>query len=286
MTVGSLVGVATILLISASGADAAKRSIADIRKSLNTKDGKSTKGSYSRSSTKRVSASAKCSSSAWTEEYESHMDSYIKAVADVVAGVCDPAWYGSPVEATKTMRGWASAYAKAAAKATAECTTKTSGGGKAEGCAYSEADSNAAARAYAEVHAKASAEAFAEFCSCGNAEAWSFNEANIFLDLWAEAYAEASAAACASGNQKSSAEAYADCYGNVISETFAFAAAKASANAGCGAGYKNIDAQTEVQARVNAETNEYSSCQIRTNKKGLSKATAKGNGNGSSKARH
>ena len=34
------------------------------------------------------------------------------AVADVVAGVCDPAWYGSPVAAKETMRGWASAYAE------------------------------------------------------------------------------------------------------------------------------------------------------------------------------
>ena len=88
---------------------------------------------------------------------------------------------------------------QAAARASAECTTKVSGGGKAEGCALSQTNSDAAASAYAEVHAKATAEAFAEFCSCADAEAWSFTSADLFLDLWSEAYVEVSAAACASG---------------------------------------------------------------------------------------
>lgn len=73
------------------------------------------------------------------------------------------------------------------------------GGAKARGCAYSEADSSAAARAYATVHAEASAEAFAKHCNCANADAWSFGNADLFLELWASAYAEASTTACASG---------------------------------------------------------------------------------------
>ena len=85
-----------------------------------------------------------------------------------------------------------------------------------------------------------------------------------------------------SGNQKSSAEAYASCYGDVISETFAFAAAKASADAGCYSGYKNIDVRTDVEARVKADTNEYSGCTIRTKKTGLSKADADGGANAGS----
>lgn len=84
------------------------------------------------------------------------------------------------------------------------------------------------------------------------------------------------------GNQKSTAEATAECYGDVISETFAFAAAKASANAGCYKGYKDLDTRTEVEATVEAETQETSSCDFRTKKTGLSRATATGNGNGGS----
>lgn len=75
----TLAAVATVLLLSASCADAAKRSFDDLSKGLNTKNSKSTKGSFSKSKTKRVSASAKCSSSAWASQYESHMDSYIQA---------------------------------------------------------------------------------------------------------------------------------------------------------------------------------------------------------------
>lgn len=91
------------------------------------------------------------------------------------------------------------ACVQAAATTHAACTTRVSGGGRARGCAYSEADSYAAAAAYATVHAEAAAEAFAQYCTCGNAEAWNFGEADLFVELWASAYATSSSVACASG---------------------------------------------------------------------------------------
>lgn len=70
---------AAALVLAASGVDAAKRGFSDIAKTLNTKSAKSSKGSFSKSGTTRVSASVKCTASGWAEQYEDHMDSYIKA---------------------------------------------------------------------------------------------------------------------------------------------------------------------------------------------------------------
>ena len=81
----------------------------------------------------------------------------------------------------------------------ASCTSAVSGGGKAQGCAWAEADAYAVSVAYAEAHASATAEAFASWCVCENAEAWAFGSADLMLALIAEAHAEAKSIACASG---------------------------------------------------------------------------------------
>lgn len=88
---------------------------------------------------------------------------------------------------------------QAAASTEASCSSRVSGGGTAHGCAYSEANALAAASAYATVHANATADAFAKYCTCANAEAWSFGDADLFVDLWVNAYATSSSTACAQG---------------------------------------------------------------------------------------
>ena len=89
--------------------------------------------------------------------------------------------------------------AQVTADASAACESKVTGGGKAKGCAYATTFSFAFQVAYAQAHAQASAEAFARHCSCNDAEAWAFGEADFFIALLADAFAEAEATVCSAG---------------------------------------------------------------------------------------
>lgn len=88
---------------------------------------------------------------------------------------------------------------QATADAAAACTSKVSGGGKAQGCAISEAAAYAYEVAFAAAHATAAADAFTEYCSCNNAAAWAFADADLFLVLIADVFSQASSTACAAG---------------------------------------------------------------------------------------
>eukprot|EP00892_Ulva_mutabilis_P004005 jgi/Ulvmu1/1977/UM012_0139.1 len=198
MTLGNilpLVGVAALL----SGVDA-RKSFDDIKKDLKDNgSGSSTSGYTGTSGTKQYSASVKCSSEAYASSYANYVDSYIEAVANVIADSCAAGWNGDVQRMKTRMSGFAGAWADATAEASAKCVSKVRGGGKAQGCAAAEATAYAFEVAFAEAHASASAEAFANYCSCDNAEAWAFGDADLFLVLVADAYAEATAVACAEG---------------------------------------------------------------------------------------
>lgn len=92
------------------------------------------------------------------------------------------------------------AMLQAAASAQSNCFSSVSGGGKAQGCAYSEAFVYAVSNSYATVHAQASSEAFAQHCShkCANADSWSFSQSDASLFLLTDAYAEVVTSVCAS----------------------------------------------------------------------------------------
>lgn len=81
----------------------------------------------------------------------------------------------------------------------AKCTSKVSGGGKAQGCAFSAASSSAFQVAFAKAHASATSAAFAKYCSCNKAASFSFGESETFLTLVSGAYTKASSVACSSG---------------------------------------------------------------------------------------
>lgn len=87
---------------------------------------------------------------------------------------------------------------QATVKAAASCVTEVSGGGRANGCAYSESTAYAFEVAAAAAHAEATAHAFAS-CSCDNAAAWTFGDAAVVKTLIADVYAAAAAAVCATG---------------------------------------------------------------------------------------
>lgn len=72
-----MIGVVTLAL-AATAADA-RKSFDEISEGLNDNDSGYTSSHTSSSGTKHVSASVRCSSSAWADSYKSHENSYISA---------------------------------------------------------------------------------------------------------------------------------------------------------------------------------------------------------------
>lgn len=71
---------AVTLALAATAADA-RKSFDEISAGLNDNDNGYTSSHTSNSGTKHVSASVRCSSSAWADSYKSHENSYISAGA-------------------------------------------------------------------------------------------------------------------------------------------------------------------------------------------------------------
>lgn len=78
------------------------------------------------------------------------------------------------------------------------------------------------------------------------------------------------------GNKDSEASAYVKCYADIMAETIAFAAGTAAADAGCYAGYQDVNARTDIEAIVDGYVHNYDSCKIVKQADGLGDANADG----------
>lgn len=266
---------ATVLAAALTvGRAAATFTFGDVTGNL-AKSGSQSSSHTSSSSVSTVSASVKCGADTYASSYRGHTHDYITAVTRMVRDACSYSWEGSLEVLRDEVSGWAGAWASATADAAAGCTSKVSGGGKAQGCAISEAAAYAYEVAFAAAHATAAADAFAEYCSCNNAAAWAFADADLFLVLIADVFSQASSTACAADNEASSAAARTSCYASVAADTYAKALATANIAAECGY-WQDAGVTAAVMAQVGSDLYVTEACSFVEDREKLTGASTAG----------